>query len=270
MADETNKILIRGLEVKACHGVHGEEKTIPQTFIFDADLYTDFFEAAKSDDLKYTVNYSAACDLLVETAVKNSFNLIETLAYHGVYALFKAFKLSKISLTVYKPQAPVKHKFGAVGVTVTAEKERVYLSLGSSVGDRKKYLEAGLKALENTLGVEVKKTSSVIETEPYGGAAKNRFLNCAAEIETILTPQRLLAEIHRIEATNGRTRTLRWGDRTLDIDIVFFGRKIIEEDDLQIPHPEYFKRPFVLGPLKEIAPDFVCPVLHKKLKDLQI
>lgn len=67
----------------------------------------------------------------------------------------------------------------------------------------------------------------------------------------------------------GRVRTVRWGDRTLDIDIIFFGRKTVEEDDLQIPHPEYFKRAFVIEPLKEIAPDFVCPVLHKKVKELQ-
>ena len=267
---EDNKILIRGLEVNACHGVLAEEKINPQPFIFDADLYTDFYSAAKNDDIDGTVNYAKACDILVKTATEKTYNLIETLAYMGAYALFDGLNLQKISLTVYKPQAPVNHKFGTVGVTVTAEKERVYLSLGSSMGDKKGYLDTAIKRLSETRGVEVKKVSSYIETQPYGGVAENSFLNCAVEIETYLTPRQLLEEIHRIESECGRVRTVHWGDRTLDIDIVFFGRKIVEEDDLQIPHPEYSKRAFVLVPLNEIAPDFVCPVNHKKVKDLQI
>ena len=270
MNGESNKILIRGLEVKACHGVFAEEKVNPQTFIFDADLYADFYSAAKNDDINATVNYAKACDILVETATEKTYNLIETLAYMGVYALFDGLNLEKVSLTVYKPQAPIKHKFGTVGVTVTAEKERVYLSLGSSMGDRKNYLDTAIKKLSQTRGVQVKKVSSYVETEPYGGVAENGFLNCAVEIETYLTPRRLLEEVHRIESECGRVRTVRWADRTLDIDIIFFGRRTVEDDDLQIPHPEYPKRAFVLVPLNEIAPDFVCPVLHKKVKDLQI
>lgn len=268
--NEDNVILIRGLEVSACHGVLKEEKLTPQPFIFDADLYADFCTAAQNDDINATVNYAKACDILVETATAKTFNLIETLAYSGVYALLDGLNLKKVTLTVYKPQAPIRHKFGTVGVTVTAERERVFLSLGSSVGDKKNYLDTAIKKLSQTRGISVKKISSYIETEPYGGVAKNGFLNCAVEIETYLTPRRLLEEIHRIEAECGRVRTVRWGDRTLDIDIIFFGRKVIEEDDLQIPHPEYFKRAFVLKPLKEIAPDFVCPVVLKKVKDLQI
>ena len=267
--DGDNVILIRGLEVNACHGVYAEEKVAPQPFVFDADLYADFYSAAKTDDINATVNYAKACDILVGTATEKTYNLIETLAYSGVYALFDGLKLQKVRLTVYKPQAPVGHKFGAVGVTVAAEKERVFLSLGSSCGDRKNYLDKALRLLSETHGVRLKKHSSYVETAPYGGVAKNYFLNCAAEIETCLTPRQLLCEIHRIENECGRVRTVRWGDRTLDIDIIFFGRKTVEEDDLQIPHPEYFKRAFVIEPLKEIAPDFVCPVLHKKVKELQ-
>lgn len=270
MYSDNNKILIRGLEVSACHGVLAEEKVNPQTFIFDADLYTDFYSAAKNDDLSATVNYAKACDILVQTATEKTYNLVETLACMGVYALFEGLNLKKVSLTVYKPQAPIQHKFGTVGVTVTAEKETVYLSLGSSMGYKKNYLDTAIKMLSQTRGIQVKKVSSYIETKPYGGVAQNGFLNCAAQIETFLTPHGLLEEIHRIESECGRERTVRWGDRTLDIDIVFFGRKMVEDEDLQIPHPEYQKRAFVLVPLNEIAPEFVCPVLHKKVKELQI
>ena len=270
MDSDNNKILIRGLEVSARHGVLEEEKVNPQSFVFDVDLYADFYQAAKNDDINATVNYAKACDILVETVTAKTYNLIETLAYSGVYALFEVLNLKKVSLTVYKPQAPVPHKFGTVGVTVTAEKEKVYLSLGSSMGDKKNYLDTAIKKLSQTRGIEVKKVSSYIVTEPYGGVAKNGFLNCAVEIETWLTPRQLLEEIHRIEKECGRVRTVRWGDRTLDIDIIFFGRKTVAEEDLQIPHPEYFKRDFVLKPLNEIAPDFVCPHFLKKVKDLQI
>ncbi|MBD5585049.1 MAG: 2-amino-4-hydroxy-6-hydroxymethyldihydropteridine diphosphokinase [Clostridia bacterium] len=265
-----NAVKIRGLEVWACHGVHADEKKQKQKFIFDCELETDFYHGAKKDDLAGTLNYSAVCDLLVETARSNTFNLIETLAYTGVYAIFKAFDTQKITLSVYKPQAPVKHPFNTVGVTVGVECETVYLSLGSSQGDKKAYLDNAIKALKKTDGIKVKKVSSYIETEPYGGVAENGFLNCAVEIQTILTPKQLLEEIHRIEAENGRRREVRWGDRTLDIDIVFFGNKIIDEPDLVVPHADYLNRNFVLEPLKEIAPNFVCPDSSKKVKDLPL
>lgn len=263
-----NKILIRGLTVSACHGVHAEEKVNPQTFIFDADIYTDFYSAAAGDDLKYTVNYSKACDILAGVAKNNTYNLIETLAYAGVDALFKAFDPDKIILTVYKPQAPVKQKVDTVGVTVTAEKVTAYLSLGSSEGDRKKYLDKAIGLLDGTRGVAVEKVSSYIETQPYGGVAKNKFLNCAVKIITYLSPRQMLNEIHRIEEQCGRVRLKRWGDRTLDIDIIFFGNRVVTEEDLTVPHPEYAKRGFVLAPLAEIAPSFVCPLARKTVAEL--
>ena len=95
MEETLNKILIRGLEASACHGVHDEEKKEPQTFIFDADLYADFSAAAKSDDIEGTVNYSKACDILVKTATENSFNLIETLALFWGVRAFCGVELKK-------------------------------------------------------------------------------------------------------------------------------------------------------------------------------
>lgn len=263
-------IKIRGLEVFARHGVHGEEKINPQKFIFDADLHLDFYGGAKTDDLTLTVSYSDVCNMLVKITRENTFNLIETLAYTCAYAVLDDFPVSALELTVYKPHAPVKHRFGTVGVTVEVRREKAFLSLGSSVGDRQGYINAAIEKLSETRGIKVEKVSSVIETEPVGGVAKNKFLNCAAMIETYLTPRQLLDEIHSIEEECGRVREKRWDDRTLDIDIVFFGSRKISEEGLIIPHPEYRKRAFVLEPLKEIAPDFVCPVSGEKLSNLQI
>lgn len=264
-----NEILIRGLEISACHGVHGYEKNTPQKFVFDVDIQADFSAVSQSDDLNGTVNYSAACNLIAEITKSNCFNLIEKLSYECAYGLLENFSLiTAVKLTVYKPQAPVKHKLETVGVRVAAKKERAYLSLGSSVGDKKCYLDTAIKKLNAVRGVAVKKVSSYIQTAPYGGVAKNSFLNCAAEVETFLSPELLLNEINRIEEECGRVRAVRWDDRTLDIDVIFYGRQIISEENLTIPHPEYSKRDFVLVPLKEIAPDFVCPLLNKRIKDI--
>lgn len=265
-----DKIIIRGLEITACHGVKDFEKIQPQPFVFDADLYFDFNKAALSDDLNDTLNYSAVCKKIAEAATSDSFDLIEKLAYTCAYSVMDSFPADKISLTVYKPQAPMKLKFGTVGVSVELERNKAYLSIGSSLGDRKKYLLTAVEKLNAFPNVSVKKVSDIIETLPYGGVAKNKFLNCAAEVETLLSPERLLEAIHRIEDECGRTREKRWGDRTLDIDIIFFGKKIICSDSLIIPHPEYQKRDFVLIPLKQIAPDFVCPVLKTAVKNINL
>ena len=265
-----NKILIRGLEVSACHGVKDFEKITPQPFIFDADIYFDFSAAAQSDDICDTINYSATSKIILSITEKNCFNLIEKLAYECAYAVMEQTPASKIVLTVYKPQAPMKLKFKTVGVTVEVCREMAYLSLGSSVGDRQKYLDTAVEKLSACRGISVKRVSDYIQTEPYGGVAKNKFLNCAVEIETLLTPRQLLKTINAIENECGRVRKERWGDRTLDIDIVFFGKHIISDDDLIIPHPEYHNRDFVLTPLKQIAPDFICPKILKPLKEIQI
>ena len=261
-------IKIRGLEVSSFHGVLDSEKVNKQPFVFDVDLEVDFFDAAREDDLTKTVNYAEVCNLIVEVATKNCFSLIEKLVYECAFEILDTFPVGGLKITVWKPNAPIEQKFNSVGVTVCCRRERVLLSLGSSQGDKKGYLDFAVKALDSTRGIKVKKVSSYIKTPPYGGVAQNDFLNCAAEIETYLSPRALLNEIHRIENEGDRVRTVRWGDRTLDIDIVFFGNKIICEEGLVIPHPDCKQRPFVLEPLKEIAPDFVCPLTQKRLCEL--
>lgn len=265
-----DKILIRGLKISACHGCKDFEKTTPQQFVFDADIYFDFSRAAQTDDIADTVNYSSVCKIIASVTQNNTFNLIEKLAYECACAVLDSTPAARIVLTVYKPEAPLKLDFSTVGVTADISRTTCYLSIGSSLGKREELLTAALKKLDGFSAIEVKKVSDFIETEPYGGVAKNKFLNCAAEIETYLSPRDLLDAIHSVENFCGRTRTVRWEDRTLDIDIIFYGKKVITEDDLVIPHPEYSKRAFVLEPLKQIAPDFVCPVLKKAVKTIKI
>lgn len=261
-----NVIEIRGLEISACHGVNPDEKTKPQKFIIDADIKTDFYAAAISDDISGTVNYAKACKLIDLTVQANVFNLIEKLAYECALSVLENFQRAEaVTLTVKKPEAPMSRKFDYVAVRVTLERNTVYLSLGSSMGDRKAYLDKAVELLDKVRGVKVEALSSYIHTKPYGGAAENEFLNCAVKITTFLSPENLLYEIHKIEEQCGRVRTVRWGDRTLDIDIIFFGDKIIRSQNLTVPHADYKNRDFVLIPLKEIAQGFICPDTGKPL-----
>jgi 2-amino-4-hydroxy-6-hydroxymethyldihydropteridine diphosphokinase len=145
----------------------------------------------------------------------------------------------------------------------------VYLSLGSNLGDRKQRLNLALEQLCRR-GVQVRKVSSIYETEPVGARAQPWFLNLVAEGQTELFPLQLLDRIHSIEISMGRRHTPNAGPepRTIDIDILFYGNFRIHSPRLIVPHPRLAERRFVLEPLMEIAPDFHHPVSHLTAKEL--
>ncbi len=261
-------ISVKGLKVEARHGVLPEEKINPQPFVFDIDMDCDTYAAAASDDVLKTVNYAEVCQAVTDFCMGNTFDLIETLAYKTAFLLVEKFPLTAADVTVHKPQAPVGLPFDDISVTARVERNTVILSLGSSEGDKKATLDGAIAELDKLRGVTVLKVSDYIETAPYGGAANNTFLNCAVRAECLLPPRELLNSTHKIESDFGRVRTKRWGDRTLDIDIVFFGNKVIVEEGLCVPHPDYSNRDFVIIPVKQIAPDFVCPIMRKRMSDL--
>lgn len=132
---------------------------------------------------------------------------------------------------------------------------RAFLSLGSNLGDRRKFLAEAV----GSLGDAVVAVSPVYETDPVGGPDQGRFLNLVVELDTDLTPRQLLAVCHCLESGAQRVRVQRWGPRTLDVDIVWIDGVTIDEPDLQIPHPRWQERTFVLAPLADLAPDVVDP-----------
>jgi 2-amino-4-hydroxy-6-hydroxymethyldihydropteridine diphosphokinase len=134
------------------------------------------------------------------------------------------------------------------------------IGLGSNLGDRRAMLEGAIAALAATPGVQVRRVSSFRETEPVGGPpGQGAYLNTAAVLETTLEPPDLLHVLQAIEARHGRIRTVRWGERTLDLDLLLFDDRVIETTELAVPHPRLAERRFVLEPLAEIAPDAVEP-----------
>ena len=143
---------------------------------------------------------------------------------------------------------------------------RVYLSLGSNVGDRDGNLRAAIAGLGQVGGVT--KISSFYETEPMEFQAQAWFLNCVVELETGHSPKELMAEILAIEEKMGRHRNQPKGPRNIDIDVVLYENQIVQEPGLTIPHPAMQRRRFVLAPLAEIAPEAIHPVFMRSASDL--
>jgi 2-amino-4-hydroxy-6-hydroxymethyldihydropteridine diphosphokinase len=149
---------------------------------------------------------------------------------------------------------------------MSVTEKRAFLSLGSNIGNR-------LQQLQNaTLSIgefaELIRVSSVYETAPVGPIRQNDFLNIVLEIQTSLTPQDLMIHLMHVEENLGRRRNIKWGPRSIDIDILFYDRLILNASGLVIPHARYAERRFVLEPLCEIAPDWICPVRNKTVKEI--
>jgi 2-amino-4-hydroxy-6-hydroxymethyldihydropteridine diphosphokinase len=133
---------------------------------------------------------------------------------------------------------------------------RAYLSLGSNIGDRRAHLAA---AVELVSAGDAARTSSVYETEPVGGVSQNDYWNMVIELDTDATAHELLGRAHHAEAARERVRDVRWGPRTLDVDVLLVGDETSDDPELLLPHPRMFERSFVLVPLHELAPDLVSP-----------
>jgi 2-amino-4-hydroxy-6-hydroxymethyldihydropteridine diphosphokinase len=133
---------------------------------------------------------------------------------------------------------------------------RAFLALGSNLGDRRSLVD---RAIDQLLAVGLVAVSPMYETDPIGvpEVDPQPFLNCVTELDTDLSPHQLLAVCRRLEAAAGRERTVRWGSRTLDVDVLWVDGATVDDDELTVPHPRLRERRFVLAPLRDLAPDLV-------------
>lgn len=143
---------------------------------------------------------------------------------------------------------------------------RAYLSLGSNMGDKKAYLEESVELLNAYSEIRVTGKSSFYETDPVGYLDQDVFINIGLEIETLFGPEALLEACQSVENKLHRKRVIRWGPRTVDIDIIFYDDIKIKNDNLEIPHPRAFERAFVMVPIYEINKDLV--ISNRPIKEI--
>lgn len=264
-----DRITIEDLEIFASHGVFPEENVLGQKFLVSAVLYTDTRQAGRTDDLEASIDYGAVSAFINEYVRNHTFKLLEKLAESLAEALLLGTPgLEGVELTVKKPWAPVGLPLKTVSVCIRRRWHTAYIALGSNMGDREGYLRGAAEKLGKANGCEVEQISDFIETPPYGVTDQADFLNACLELRTLLTPRELLDTLHKIEQEAGRERIMRWGPRTLDLDIIFYDDLICEEKDLCIPHVEMHKRKFVLEPLCGIAPYKRHPVYGKTVHEM--
>jgi 2-amino-4-hydroxy-6-hydroxymethyldihydropteridine diphosphokinase len=147
---------------------------------------------------------------------------------------------------------------------------KAFIAIGSNLGERLEHLRAAVNALEALPKTQVIGKSRIYETEPVGGPDnQGAYLNAVVQLETRLKPRELLEALLEIERSRGRVRTARWGPRTLDLDVLLYGPRIIHQDHLTVPHPRLHERAFVLEPLHDLAPDLEIPGLGVTVAELR-
>lgn len=264
-----DEIRIDNLEVYAYHGVYPKENKEGQPFYINAVLYTDTAEAGRKDDLTLSTDYGEVCHFINEWMKTHTCKLIESVAERMIEEILLKFDLiNAIELEIRKPEAPVGLPFDSVSVKIHRGWHQVYLSVGSNMGEKEKYIEDAITELKAMPENKDIKASELITTKPYGGVQQEDFLNGAIALKTLLSPKELLKKLHEIEAAADRKRELRWGPRTLDLDIVFYDKQVYEDEELLLPHVDMENRYFVLKPLSELAPNYRHPILGKTVSQL--
>ena len=264
-----DEIRIDNLEIFAHHGVFPEEKERGQYFYVNLVLYTDLRLAGKRDDLKLSTDYGDVSLFLEQQLTGRTFDLIEAAAEAAAEAILLRYPLVReLELELRKPSAPIPMRFDSVSVKLRRGWHQAYIAFGSNLGDRRAYIDNAIKALKEDERNRVEKVSVILETRPYGGVEQGDFLNGVLKLDTLYTPGELLDKLHELEQEAGRERTIHWGPRTLDLDILLYDRLVYEDKDLILPHPDMQNRDFVLRPMAELAPWLRHPLLGKTMKEL--
>lgn len=261
-------IRLTGVRARGFHGVFEHERRDGQDFVVDVVVSVDLARAGASDDLRDTVHYGEVAADIVAIVEGEPYDLIERLADQIATAVLARPLVEAVEVTVHKPQAPVGVPFGDVEVVVRRLKDvPVVIALGANLEQDDQTPEDSLRQavgqLRRTRGLRGVRVSRLYATAPVGGelvVGQPDYVNAVALARTSLTPSRLLARLHRIEADHGRTRDVRWGARTLDLDLVQYGDPADGSDvrseapELLLPHPQAHERAFVLVPWSEVDP----------------
>ena len=255
-----DRIELNGWRVMTVIGALDFEQLAPQPLEVDVVLHLDLDEAGETDDLTATVHYGLVLDTFAKVA-QDPHVLLERFAHRLCEAALAYPMVQEVEVAVRKLRPPVPHDIENTAVRLhrrrmvahaTGTHEAV-LALGSNLGDREGFLRLAVQELGPV------RRSQVWETDPIGGPERQGpYLNMVVVVRTDLDPFALLRRCQRVERLAGRVRDVRWGPRTLDVDLLFYDDMVLSSDDLTVPHPRYAERRFVLAPLAEVAPER-CP-----------
>ena len=171
----------------------------------NATLYTNTRPAGLADDLNLSTNYGEVCQFITEFMQQHTFQLIETVAERTAYEVLQYFPLVQgLDLEIRKPEAPIPLPFGSVSVAIHREWHEAYIAVGSNMGDSREHIAQALGQLQKNKDIRVEKVSELLETLPYGVVEQDNFVNGMFGIRTLLAPEELLQELHRIEQMEGR------------------------------------------------------------------
>ncbi|MGL4744073.1 MAG: 2-amino-4-hydroxy-6-hydroxymethyldihydropteridine diphosphokinase [Dermatophilaceae bacterium] len=264
-----DRVRVNGIRGRGFHGVFEVERREGQEFVVDVELALDLAAAGASDDLGETVDYGAVASSVLARIEGQPYDLIERLAEVVASDVLVYPAVDEVTVTVHKPQAPVPVPFGDVAVSVTRCRAPVpvVVALGANVvrGEHapQDTLAAAAGRLEGDAGLRGVRVSDCFDTEPVGGPEQPDFVNAVLVGDTSLSPATLLRQLHAVEAAFGRVREVRWGPRTLDLDLVQYGDPRNDGDvrivssRLTLPHPRAHQRAFVLVPWLDVDPDAV-------------
>lgn len=264
-----DQLIIKDLELFAYHGVYQEEKTMGQKFIVEAYISLDLSKAGESDRLEYALNYAKLCHELQEEFLRTKHDLIERAAtVLCEYILFHYPQVEEVDLILKKPWAPIHLPIDYPAIRMKRSWHYAYIAFGSNLGDRQAILEDAFSIINRSDHSKILKTSSIIETEPVGYTEQGSFLNGVFYLKTLLSPLALIRYLMSVEKELKRERIIKWGPRTLDLDILYYDDIISSIEEIVIPHPRMHERLFVLEPLNEIAPFAMHPVFHRRSYEL--
>jgi dihydroneopterin aldolase/2-amino-4-hydroxy-6-hydroxymethyldihydropteridine diphosphokinase len=266
-----DRIELNGIRAVGTIGVLPEEKARSQPFEVDVIIEFDARAAGASDDLHDSLDYGVPITIVSKVIENEQHELLERVATRIAEEILGVAGVDAVEVVVHKLRPPVPHDVESTAVRIRrrapdlVQQERpltrAFVALGSNLGDRRAYLRGAVLALDG-----VRAMSGVYETEPVGGPGdQGAYLNMVVELETRLDPFALLAHCRRIELAAHRERIVRWGPRTLDVDVLLYGDTRVDSEELTIPHPRMWERRFVLAPLSEIAPDVVSEEWEQRL-----